>query len=96
MLLEVLRELEGFELDASLARSETTAAREVYQLAEALWVWRMASALMGIGKRNKQLNAAALKVAKGIGPIRPGDTCDPMDVAKHLTSDWLKGKLGVA
>jgi len=57
----------------------------------------MAGALMGIGKRNKELNAAALKVAVKIGPIDfdPDGRCDPMDVAKHLTSDYLKTKLGL-
>ena len=52
----------------------------------------MAAALMGMGKRSKVLNAAALKVAKQIGPIDfdPDGRCDPMDVAKHLTSDHVK------
>ena len=54
----------------------------------------MATALMGIGKRTKKLNKAALKVAKTIGPIDfdPG-RCDPYDVAKHLTSPYAKQKL---
>lgn len=57
----------------------------------------MAGALMGIGKRNKKLNAAALKVARKIGPIDfdPGGRCDPMDVTKHLTSDFIVNKLGL-
>lgn len=57
----------------------------------------MAGALMGIGKRNKELNAAALKVAVEIGPIDfdPDGSCDPMNVAKHLTSDYVKKKLGL-
>ena len=57
----------------------------------------LAGALMGIGKRNKELNAAALKVAMKIGPIDfdPDGSCDPMDVSKHLTSDYLKKKLGL-
>jgi 3-methyladenine DNA glycosylase AlkD len=57
----------------------------------------MGGALMSIGKRNKKLNAAAIKVAKQIGPIHFNDgdkKCEPMDVLKHLTSDYLKGKLG--
>jgi hypothetical protein len=55
----------------------------------------MGGALMGIGKRSKKLNAAALKVALMIGPIDfdPDGSCDPMDIAKHLTSDYLKKKL---
>ncbi|MEM9689336.1 MAG: DNA alkylation repair protein [Pseudomonadota bacterium] len=57
----------------------------------------MGGALMGIGKRNKQLNTAALKVARKIGPIDfdPDGSCDPMDIEKHLTSDYLKKKLGI-
>ena len=57
----------------------------------------MAGALMGIGKRSKKLNRAALRVAKKIGPIDfdPRGQCDPFDVVKHLTSDSLKKKLGL-
>jgi len=57
----------------------------------------MATALMGIGKRSKVLNAAALKVAVKIGPIDfdPDGRCDPMDVAKHLTSRYVVEKLGI-
>ncbi|MDF1698086.1 MAG: DNA alkylation repair protein [Saprospiraceae bacterium] len=55
----------------------------------------MGGALMGMGKRNKTLNRAALKVAQRIGPI-PIETgvskCEPFDVVKHLTSDYLKKK----
>lgn len=58
----------------------------------------MGGALMSIGKRNKKLNAAAIKLAKAIGPIHFSDgdkKCEPMDVLKHLTSDYLRKKLGV-
>ncbi|NNJ96243.1 MAG: hypothetical protein HKP12_03715 [Gammaproteobacteria bacterium] len=57
----------------------------------------MATALMGIGKRSKELNAAALKVAVKIGPIDfdPDGRCEPMDVAKHLTSNYIEKKLGL-
>jgi 3-methyladenine DNA glycosylase AlkD len=57
----------------------------------------MGGALMSIGKRNKKLNAAAIKVAKAIGPIHFSDgdkKCEPMNVLKHLTSDHLRDKLG--
>ena len=53
---------------------------------------------MSIGKRNKKLNTAAIKVAKAIGPIHFSDgdkTCEPMNVLKHLTSDDLRHKLGL-
>lgn len=58
----------------------------------------MGAALMGIGKRTKELNQLALKVARVIGPIdfnEGGQSCDPMNVEKHLTSDYLKQKLGI-
>jgi len=57
----------------------------------------MAGALLGIGKRSKKLNAAALKVARKIGPIDfdPDGRCDPWDVAKHLTGDHARKKLGI-
>jgi 3-methyladenine DNA glycosylase AlkD len=58
----------------------------------------MGGALMSIGKRNKRLNAAALKVAQAIGPIHFSDgdkKCEPMNVLKHLTSDYLRHKLGL-
>jgi len=53
----------------------------------------MGGALMGIGKRNQLLNSAAIKVAIKVGPIHFGDGhCDPFDVVKNLTSDYLKKK----
>ncbi len=66
---------------------------------EEMWVREsMNGALMGIGKRNKKLNKAAIRAAKAIGPvdIDYGDdnSCEPLDVLKHLTSDYLKQKLG--
>jgi 3-methyladenine DNA glycosylase AlkD len=57
----------------------------------------MGGALLSIGKRNKKLNAAATKVAEAIGPIDFSDgdrQCEPMNVLKHLTSDYLRNKLG--
>ncbi|MEO5824950.1 MAG: DNA alkylation repair protein [Gemmatimonadales bacterium] len=58
----------------------------------------MGAALMGIGKRTATLNKAALKVAEAVGPIEftsASGECDPFDVAKHLTTDRLKEKLGI-
>lgn len=58
----------------------------------------MATAMMGIGKRSAALNEAALKVAREVGPIEftsASGTCEPFDVAKHLTTDRLKEKFGV-
>ncbi len=64
---------------------------------EEMWVREsMNGALMGIGKRNKKLNQAAIRAAKKIGPvdIDYGDdnSCEPVDVLKHLTSDYIKQK----
>lgn len=58
----------------------------------------MGAALMGIGKRSAVLNRAALKVARAVGPIEftsASGACEPFDIAKHLTSDRLKEKLGM-
>ncbi len=55
----------------------------------------MGGALLGIGSRNKELHAAALKLAKKIGPIDfdPDGRCDPMDVAKNLSHKVIKDRL---
>jgi hypothetical protein len=56
----------------------------------------MATALMGIGKRSAALNEASLKAARSVGPIEftsASGKCEPFDVAKHLTTDWLQEKL---
>lgn len=66
---------------------------------EVSWVrLAMGGALIGIGKRSEPLNKAAVKLAKRLGPIDydPGDSnCEPLNVIKHLTSDYLKKKLGL-
>ena len=67
---------------------------------EEMWVREsMLSALMGLGKRDAKLNKACVKAAKAIGPvdIDYGDdnSCEPLDVLKHLTAPHLKEKLGV-
>ena len=57
----------------------------------------MTVSLMGIGKRNKKLNKEAIKAAKVIGVVEVdyGDNgCKPLDVHKHLTSPYIKEKLG--
>lgn len=57
----------------------------------------LGGALMGIGMRSKKLHKPALKLAKEIGPIHfdPTGKCDPMDVAKNLTSPTVKQRLGL-
>ncbi len=56
----------------------------------------MNGALFGIGKRNRKLNQAAIKAVKAIGPTDvdygPDNSCEPLDVMKHLTSDYLRKK----
>lgn len=82
---------EGYFL-SHIAHIEKTFAKQSISV-----LMSMATALMGIGKRSKGLNAAALKVAVKIGPIDfdPDGRCDPMDVAKHLTSSYVVEKLGI-
>ncbi len=57
----------------------------------------MAAALMGMGLRHIDLNRAALKVAKYLGPIDFDERgkCDPFDVVKHLEGDNAKKKFGL-
>ena len=57
----------------------------------------MGGALMGIGTRSKKLHAAALRVAKKIGPIHfdPTGKCDPFDPAKNLSHELVKSRLGL-
>jgi 3-methyladenine DNA glycosylase AlkD len=58
----------------------------------------MGGALIGIGKRNKTLNAAAIEAATAIGPIAFSDgdkKCEPMNVLKHLTGDYVRNRLGI-
>jgi len=55
----------------------------------------MGGALMGVGKRNPTLNAAALVVAREMGDIPGEPGCDPFSVVKHLTSPYLRKKLGL-
>lgn len=55
----------------------------------------MASALQGMGVRNRELHKKALPLARKIGPITFSKTCDPYDVEKGLTSDYVKEKFGL-
>jgi 3-methyladenine DNA glycosylase AlkD len=69
-------------------------------LCEEMWVREgMAGALLGIGKRNSVLNAAAVAAATAIGPLEidygNDNSCEPIDLLKHLTSDYLKKKLNL-
>lgn len=55
----------------------------------------MGSALQGMGLRNIELHKKALPLAKEIGPIHFSDTCESYDVAKNLTSDYVKKKFNL-
>ena len=57
----------------------------------------MGLALLGMGGRSKKLHAAALKVAKKIGPVDfdPDGRCDPTDFAARLASPAITKRLGV-
>ncbi len=59
----------------------------------------MSGAMLGVGKRNKVLNKATLRVVKAIGPLQvdygEGNSCEPLDLAMHLTKPALKKRLGV-
>jgi len=86
--------VEGMDDNFLLERIEHI-QKEIH--AEDMWVREaMNTALMGIGKRNQVLNRAAIKAAKKIGPvdIDYGDDnqCEPLDVLKHLTSDYVSKK----
>lgn len=57
----------------------------------------MGTALMGMGWRSKTLHAAAIGVAREIGPIDfdPDGRCDPFDVEKNLSNDVVTKRLGL-
>ena len=106
---DVMRRQCGFSLLYELSKKNIRAMDDAYFLDridhirtaihdEEMWVREaMNTALMGIGKRNKKLNKAAIRAAKAIGPvdIDYGDdnACEPLGVFKHLTSDYLRKKL---
>ncbi len=76
---------------AHIAKIEKSQAKEPVSVRMA-----MGAALMGMGKRSKTLNAAAIKVCKKMGPIEfdPTGKCEPFDVLKHLMGPQLKKRLG--
>lgn len=58
----------------------------------------MGLAIQGIGGRNINLYRPALELAKRVGPIdfsEDGQKCDPYDVVKHLTSDYIIKKFNL-
>lgn len=107
---DAMRRRCGYSLLYELSKKNMKAMDDAYFLGriehirdtihgEEMWVREaMNTALMGIGKRNKKLNKAAILAAEAIGPVDidygDGNRCKPLDVLKHLTSDYLKKKLG--
>ena len=73
-----------------VARIEKTYSRQPTTV-----VMAMGGALLGIGSRSAKLHAAALRVAKKIGPIDfdPNGKCAPFDVAKNLSHKVIAEKL---
>jgi 3-methyladenine DNA glycosylase AlkD len=99
----------GYGLLYELSKKKAKGMDDAYLLAriehiegaihgEEKWVREsMLGALLGIGKRNKTLNKAAIGAAKAIGPVDidygEDNACEPFDVVKHLTSDYMKKRL---
>lgn len=99
----------GYTLLYELSKKKTKAIKDAFLMEQVLYISRhieneppmvkgaMAGALLGIGKRTRKLNQAAIKIAKTIGPIKMSehedDACEPFDLLKHLTSDYIKKKL---
>ncbi len=57
----------------------------------------MNTSLLSIGKRNAELHEKTLTAAKAIGKVEVdhGDnSCQVLDIAKHLTSDYVLKKFG--
>jgi len=57
----------------------------------------MAGALFCIGKRNADLHEMALSAARTIGPVEVdygNSSCEPFDIVKNLTSDYVLTKFG--
>ena len=67
--------------DGKLAKSLWNSNIHEMKIISILILLSMAGALLGMGKRTKKLNQAALKVARAIGPITHSESCDPFDVA---------------
>jgi len=97
LLYEISKNYKKSAPDEAYFLSHIAHIDKIYAKQPTTIVMAMAGTLMGIGKRSKELNTAALKVAVKIGPIDfdPDGRCDPFDVAKHLTSDYVRKKLGI-
>lgn len=98
LLYEVSKSKKKTAPDDAFFLEQIELIRNSYNMQHLGVLGSMGGALLGIGKRNIKLNAAALEVAKLIGPIPikiEGSICEPFNVVKHLTSDYIKEKLGI-
>ena len=73
-----------------IARIEKTYSKQSTDV-----VMAMGAALLGMGSRSRKLHAAAIRVAKKIGPIDfdPDGKCPPFDVVKNLSHKLIKDRL---
>lgn len=101
----------GYGLLYELTRKNPKGMTEEFLLERIDWILRkihkeemwvrdaMLTALMGMGKRSPVLNQAAIFAAEQIGPVEidygEGNSCEPIDVLKHLQSPALKKRLGL-
>ncbi len=82
-------------------KTEVMALLKANQNEQGIPKWRRYSQsgeLKSYGMRSQALHAAALKVARKIGPLEIGSddsNCEPFDVVKHLTSDVVAKRLGL-
>ncbi|MFT5051641.1 MAG: 3-methyladenine DNA glycosylase AlkD [Chlamydiales bacterium] len=98
LLYEISKDKKKTAPDDAFFLKHVSQINKTYSKERGVVLGAMGGALMGIGKRNATLNAATLKVARRIGPIPVGgedSDCDPFDVVKHLTSDYLTKKHGL-
>ncbi|MBN4059079.1 DNA alkylation repair protein [Endomicrobium sp. AH-315-J14] len=95
LLYEISKDKRKNAPDDAFFLSHVKHIDKTYKMEDPDVMLSIGGALMGIGKRNKTLNQAALKVARKMGPIAHSPQCDPFDVVKHLTSDALTKKLSL-
>jgi 3-methyladenine DNA glycosylase AlkD len=97
LLLYELGKKKGKALDDAFFETYVDRIRETIH-DEKNWVRdAMNGSLLSIGKRNAYLHEKTLAAAKTIGPVEVdyGDnSCEPPDIVKHLTSDYVLKKLG--
>ena len=95
LLYEVSKSKKKSAPDESVFLDHIARIERTYSEQPTTVVMAMAGALLGMGSRSVKLHAAALRVAKQIGPIDfdPGGKCAPFDVAKNLSHKVIKERL---